>query len=52
MSPLAIDLGDFNLALATSIWDVIWFLLGLVILTGLTAFVIRWNRREQPDPFE
>lgn len=47
---LAIELGDFSLGAAT-LGDVIWFLAGVLALTGLTAAIIRWNRRTQPDPF-
>jgi hypothetical protein len=52
MHPLSIDLGDFSLALATSVWDGVWLTLGLVVLIGLTALVIRWNQQARPDPFE
>ncbi len=46
---LAIELGDFNVA---SLTDVLWFLVGIVILTGLTALIIRFNHQATPDPFE
>ena len=47
---LAIDLGDFNTV--NSFGDVLWFLIGLLMLTGITYAVIRINQRTSPDPFE
>ncbi len=48
---LAIDLGDFSLNSVTSLSDILWFVGGLVVLLGLTAWVIYHHRRTQPDPF-
>lgn len=50
-NPLAIELGDFTLNSATSPTDVLWFIGGLLLLTGLTAVTIWWQRRARPDPF-
>jgi hypothetical protein len=50
-NPLAIELGNFTLNTATSPTDVLWFIGGLLLLTGLTAVTIRWQRRARPDPF-
>ena len=47
---LAIDLGDFNTV--NSFGDVLWFLVGVLMLTGITYAVIRFNQRTSPDPFE
>lgn len=52
MQPLSIDLGDFRLDFATSLGDVVWLVLGMLILASLTALVIHWNRRARPDPFQ
>ena len=46
---MAIELGDFNV---TTLTDVLWFLAGVLILTGLTALIIRYNQQSSPDPFE
>ncbi len=48
---LAIELGDFSLNSATSQGDVLWFIGGLLLLTGLTAVTLWWQRRARPDPF-
>jgi hypothetical protein len=50
-NPLAIELGNFTLNTATSPTDVLWFIGGLLLLTGITAVTIRWQRRTHPDPF-
>lgn len=50
LTVLAVELGDFSLGDAALI-DIIWFLAGVLILTGITAFAIRYNRRSAPDPF-
>ncbi len=47
---LAIDLGDFDTV--NSFGDVLWFLVGVLMLTGITYAVIRFNQRTSPDPFE
>ncbi len=46
---LAIELGDFNVV---SLTDILWFMAGVVILTGFTAWIIRYNQPASPDPFE
>jgi len=48
---LVIELGDLQLSSATSPADVGWFLAGLLILGGLSSFVLWWNRRGRRDPF-
>lgn len=47
----AIELGDFRLNSATPLGELLWFVLGLFVLTGVTYAVIRWNDRSRPDPF-
>jgi hypothetical protein len=47
---LAIELGDFSLG-GTSLADLLWFMAGVLALTGLTAAMIFWYRRAEPDPF-
>ena len=49
VSILAIELGDFNVV---SLTDVLWFIAGVIILTGFTAWIIRYNQPASPDPFE
>jgi hypothetical protein len=49
--PTAIDLGDFSISSATSLTDMLWFGGGLLMLMGLTAVTLWWQRRSQPDPF-
>ena len=51
ITTLAVELGDFSLGDAALI-DVIWFFAGVLILTGITAFAIQYNRRSAPDPFQ
>lgn len=51
LEPSAIDLGDFSISSATSLNDMIWFMAGLLLLMGLTAVTLWWQRRSQPDPF-
>lgn len=48
---LAVELGDFSLNSATSPEDVLWFIGGLLFLTGVTAVTLWWQRRARPDPF-
>ncbi len=48
---LVIELGDLRLSSASSLADMGWFLAGLLILGGLSAFVLWWNRRGRRDPF-
>ena len=50
-TPTAIDLGDFSIRSATSLSDMLWFGGGLLLLMGLTAVALWWQRRSQPDPF-
>jgi hypothetical protein len=49
--PLVIELGDFRLESVTPLSDVIWFIIGLLLLAGTSAAVLWWHRRTQPDPF-
>lgn len=49
---LAIDLGDFRLNSVTTAGDIVWLAAGLLVLVGLTAFVIWHSQRSQPDPFD
>lgn len=49
--PLVIELGEFRIRSATPLNDVIWFIVGLLLLAGSSAAVLWWNRRSQPDPF-
>jgi hypothetical protein len=49
--PLVIELGEFRLQSATPLNEVIWFIVGLLLLAGSSAAVLWWNRRTQPDPF-
>lgn len=51
MWPLVIELGDFRLVSATPLTDVIWFVIGLILLAGTSAAALWWNRRARPDPF-
>jgi hypothetical protein len=46
-----IELGDFKLTSATPLNEVAWFIVGLLLLTGLSTAVLRWHRRARPDPF-
>jgi len=48
---LVIVLGDFRLQSVTPLSEVIWFIIGLLLLAGSTAAILWWNRRTQPDPF-
>ncbi|GIK59101.1 MAG: hypothetical protein HND44_15735 [Chloroflexi bacterium] len=49
--PLVIELGDFTIRSATPLRDVLWFMVGLLLLTVLSTAVIWWNQRAQKDPF-
>ena len=49
--PLVIELGNFSLSSATPLRELLWFALGLLLLTGITAVVLWWQRRTQTDPF-
>ncbi|MFQ5401168.1 MAG: hypothetical protein ACE5E7_16415 [Anaerolineae bacterium] len=49
--PLVIELGNFKLSSVTPLRDVIWFIVGLLLLAGTSAAVLWWNRRARPDPF-
>lgn len=48
---LAIELGDVGLKSVIPLADLLWFLAGLLLLTGSTAVVLWWNRRAYADPF-
>jgi hypothetical protein len=49
--PLVIELGNFRLHNDASLSEFGWFVAGVIFLTGLSALVLWWNRRAQPDPF-
>lgn len=49
--PLTIELGGMSVISASSLSDILIFVVGLLFLTGLTAVLLRWNRRARPDPF-
>lgn len=49
--PLTIELGGMSVISASSLSDILIFVVGLLFLTGLTAVLLRWNRRTRPDPF-
>jgi hypothetical protein len=48
---LTIELGGMSVISASSLSDILIFVVGLLFLTGLTAVLLRWNRRSRPDPF-
>ena len=48
---LSIELGDFKLGEGFPLL-LLWLILGLVLLSGLTFFAIKSYRRSSPDPFE
>lgn len=48
---LAIELGDVGLKSVMPLVDLLWFLAGLLLLTGSTAAVLWWNRQSHADPF-
>lgn len=47
----SIELGDFQLRSFSSLGELLWFVLGLFVLTGVTYAFLRWNNRSRPDPF-
>lgn len=49
--PIVIELGKFKIQSQTPLQEVIWFIIGLILLAGLSAAVLWWNHRSQPDPF-
>jgi hypothetical protein len=49
--PLVIELGEFRLRSATPWDDLGWFVVGLLLLTGLSFLALWRNRRARPDPF-
>ena len=49
--PLVIELGDFQIQSVTPLSEVAWFAVGLLLLAGSSAVVLRWNRRAYSDPF-
>ncbi|MCA9992017.1 MAG: hypothetical protein H6666_14255 [Ardenticatenaceae bacterium] len=48
---LVIELGNLRLSTATPLADVGWFVLGLLMLAGLSVLVLWWSRRGRRDPF-
>ena len=48
---LVIELGEFTLRSIMPLEDIVWLLIGLLLLTGLSTAVLWWNRRTRPDPF-
>ncbi len=48
---LAIELGEVGSRSVIPLADLLWFLAGLLLLTGSTAVVLWWNRRAYADPF-
>ena len=48
---LTIELGGMRVISASTLGEVLIFTAGLLLLTGLTAILLRWNRRTRPDPF-
>ncbi|MCL4870959.1 MAG: hypothetical protein KJ063_18525 [Anaerolineae bacterium] len=48
---LAIELGGMRVNSATTLSELLIFIVGLLLLTGLTAVLLHWNRRGRLDPF-
>lgn len=48
---LAIELGEITIRSATPLEDVLWVIIGLLLLTTALATLFWWNNRSQPDPF-
>lgn len=48
---LVIELGEFRLLSVTPLSEVVWFIIGLLLLSGSSAALLWWNRRARPDPF-
>lgn len=48
---LTIELGGMSVISASTLSDILIFVAGLLFMTGLTAILLRWNRRTRPDPF-
>ncbi|MBK9050388.1 MAG: hypothetical protein IPL78_05530 [Chloroflexi bacterium] len=48
---LTIELGGMRVSSASTLGELLAFMAGLLFLTGLTAILLRWNRRTRPDPF-
>jgi hypothetical protein len=48
---LTIELGGMSVISASTLGELLVFMAGLLFLTGLTAILLRWNRRTRPDPF-
>ncbi|MCA9948829.1 MAG: hypothetical protein KDE48_04235 [Anaerolineales bacterium] len=46
-----IELGDFTLKSVTPLGEVLWFIIGILILAGSSAAILWWNRRSRSDPF-
>ena len=51
LGPLVIELGEFTINSVTPLSEVIWFIVGLLVLAGSSTAVLWWNRRTRPDPF-
>ena len=49
--PLVIELGGIEISSAMPLADLLWFVAGLMLLTGSSAAVLWWSRRSRPDPF-
>ena len=48
---LAIELGEITIRSATPLEDVLWVLVGLLVLTTSLSVLLWWQNRSQPDPF-
>jgi hypothetical protein len=48
---LVIELGNFSLSSVTPLSDLLWFIVGLVLLAGSTMLVLWYTRRSSTDPF-
>lgn len=49
--PAAIELGDMTINSATPLGEMLWFGFGLLLLAGLTALILWWQKKSRPDPF-
>ena len=45
------ELGGMRVSSASTLGELLAFMAVLRFLTGLTAILLRWNRRTRPDPF-
>jgi hypothetical protein len=48
---LVIELGNFSLSSVTPLGDLLWFIVGLLLLAGSTMLVLWYTRRSSTDPF-